>query len=152
MDAHILSLLCDPETHEALEFQPDALVNVRSGKRYPFRDGIPDFLDKFPAKMKSTKGSTTESRCSTICRRRCTAGSNASRIFEELSPMSWKFVPAHASSKSPLARAQTSAIYCPASRSLVWTCLGDASAMPQESAEMEPHCRTISWGSGASPV
>ena len=46
MDAHIFSLLCDPETHEALEFQPDALVNVRSAKRYPIRDGIPDFLDK----------------------------------------------------------------------------------------------------------
>src|SRR5260370_28964448 len=46
MDAHILNLLCDPETHEALAFQPDALVNVRSGKRYPIRDGIPDFLDK----------------------------------------------------------------------------------------------------------
>ncbi len=46
MDEHILSLLCDPETHEALEFQPDALVNVQSGKRYPIRDGIPDFLDK----------------------------------------------------------------------------------------------------------
>ncbi len=44
VDAHILALLCDPETHEALEFQTDALVNVRSGKRYPLRDGIPDFL------------------------------------------------------------------------------------------------------------
>ena len=44
MDAHILTLLCDPETHEALEFQSDALVNARSGKRYPIRDGIPDFL------------------------------------------------------------------------------------------------------------
>lgn len=45
MDADILRLLCDPETHEELEFQSDALVNPRSGKRYPFRDRIPDFLD-----------------------------------------------------------------------------------------------------------
>lgn len=46
MDANILTLLCDPQTHEALEFQPDALVSVQSRKRYPIRDGIPDFLDK----------------------------------------------------------------------------------------------------------
>jgi|SRR6266849_2749333 len=46
MDAQILTLLSDPETHEALEFRPDALVNMRSGKRYPIRDGIPDFLEK----------------------------------------------------------------------------------------------------------
>jgi uncharacterized protein YbaR (Trm112 family) len=44
MDAHYLNLLCDPETHEALEFQGDGLVNVQSGRRYALRDGIPDFL------------------------------------------------------------------------------------------------------------
>ncbi len=43
MEPSSLALLCDPETHEALEFQADALFNLRSGKRYPVRDGIPDF-------------------------------------------------------------------------------------------------------------
>jgi len=43
MEPNTSTLLCDPETHEPLEFQPDALVNVRSGKRYPIREGIPDF-------------------------------------------------------------------------------------------------------------
>lgn len=43
MEPNNLALLCDPETHEALEFQADALVNVRSGKRYPLQDGIPAF-------------------------------------------------------------------------------------------------------------
>jgi len=52
MDAQVLTLLCDPETHEALELQPDALVNVRSGKRYPIRDGIPDFLDSVSGQNK----------------------------------------------------------------------------------------------------
>ncbi|HEY3129365.1 MAG TPA: methyltransferase domain-containing protein [Acidobacteriota bacterium] len=45
MDEHILTLICDPETHEALEFHPEALVNVRSGRRYLIREGIPDFID-----------------------------------------------------------------------------------------------------------
>jgi uncharacterized protein YbaR (Trm112 family) len=44
MDAHYLNLLCDPETHEALELRADGLVNIRSGMRYALRDGIPDFL------------------------------------------------------------------------------------------------------------
>jgi uncharacterized protein YlzI (FlbEa/FlbD family) len=41
----LFTLLCEPEMHEALEFQPDALVYVRSGKRYSIRDSIPDFLE-----------------------------------------------------------------------------------------------------------
>ena len=45
MDERILNLLCDPETHEALEFQQDCLVNTRSGKRFPLHEGIPDFLE-----------------------------------------------------------------------------------------------------------
>ena len=52
MDAHVLTLLCEPETHEALEFQLDAPVNVRSGKRYSIRDGIPDFLEMVSAQNK----------------------------------------------------------------------------------------------------
>ena len=45
MNARILPLICDPHTRESLELTPDALVNAASGKRYPIRDGIPDFLD-----------------------------------------------------------------------------------------------------------
>ena len=48
-----LALICDPTTHDALEFktEPDArgrlqefLVNPRIGQRFPIRDGIPIFL------------------------------------------------------------------------------------------------------------
>jgi hypothetical protein len=39
-----LNLLCDPETHEALELQADGLVNIPWGMRYALRDRIPDFL------------------------------------------------------------------------------------------------------------
>ena len=52
MDAQVLNVLCDPETHEPLELQPDALVNARSGKRYSIRDGIPDFLDTISGQNK----------------------------------------------------------------------------------------------------
>lgn len=54
MDCHNTALLCDPWTHEALECVPcqDAgnrtaccLVNMRSGKCYPIRDGIPVFCE-----------------------------------------------------------------------------------------------------------
>jgi ubiquinone/menaquinone biosynthesis C-methylase UbiE len=54
MKADTLSLLCDPQTHEPLQMVPEveadgqaqtALVNPRSGKHYPVRNGIPSFLD-----------------------------------------------------------------------------------------------------------
>jgi ubiquinone/menaquinone biosynthesis C-methylase UbiE len=44
MTAYNLNLLCDPRTHEALELQGEGLINVRTGERYPVRNGIPDFL------------------------------------------------------------------------------------------------------------
>jgi len=44
MSERALTFLCDPETHEPLDFMGDALVNASSGKRYPLHDGIPDFL------------------------------------------------------------------------------------------------------------
>ena len=54
MNCQNTALLCDPWTHEALEFVPcqdasghagQCLVNPRSGKRFPIRDGIPIFCD-----------------------------------------------------------------------------------------------------------
>ena len=45
MNERSLPLLCDPETHEALELEAQALVNPRSGRRYPVRHGIPVFLE-----------------------------------------------------------------------------------------------------------
>jgi ubiquinone/menaquinone biosynthesis C-methylase UbiE len=54
MELRATALLCDPFTHEALEVvreKDDAgcvwqfLMNPRSGKRYPVREGIPAFVD-----------------------------------------------------------------------------------------------------------
>jgi uncharacterized protein YbaR (Trm112 family) len=49
MNPDVVSLLRDPGTREALELVtgPDgaALVASTSGRRFPLRDGIPDFLD-----------------------------------------------------------------------------------------------------------
>jgi len=54
MDDRVLSLLCDPATHERLEIlrEPSPhggeqvlLVNPRSGRRFPICEGIPCFLD-----------------------------------------------------------------------------------------------------------
>jgi ubiquinone/menaquinone biosynthesis C-methylase UbiE len=44
LNADVLSLLRDPSTQEDLLDQGDALVNTKSGRRYPIRDGIPVFL------------------------------------------------------------------------------------------------------------
>jgi len=41
-----LEIFCDPDTHEPLTLQGDALVNVRSGKRFPLRDGVPCFVEE----------------------------------------------------------------------------------------------------------
>lgn len=45
MNESTLSLLCDPETHDALELNSGVLLNQRSGRRYPIRDGIPVFFE-----------------------------------------------------------------------------------------------------------
>jgi ubiquinone/menaquinone biosynthesis C-methylase UbiE len=53
MESDILTLLCDPTTHDALEIkiEPDvrgrhqeALVNPKTGQRFPVRDGITVFI------------------------------------------------------------------------------------------------------------
>jgi ubiquinone/menaquinone biosynthesis C-methylase UbiE len=41
-----LNILCDPDTHESLIQQGDALVNPKSGKRFPVRDGQPCFVEE----------------------------------------------------------------------------------------------------------
>ena len=55
MQESVLSVLCDPLTHESLELrdEPSAhgapcqfLINPHSGKRFVLRDGIPVFLDE----------------------------------------------------------------------------------------------------------
>jgi ubiquinone/menaquinone biosynthesis C-methylase UbiE/uncharacterized protein YbaR (Trm112 family) len=45
MEERILPLLCDPDTHDALELDTGALLNSKSGRRYPIRDGIPVFFE-----------------------------------------------------------------------------------------------------------
>jgi uncharacterized protein YbaR (Trm112 family) len=44
MDKRTLALLCDPETHDALELDADVLLNTKSGRRYPIRNRIPIFF------------------------------------------------------------------------------------------------------------
>lgn len=45
MDDRNLPLLCDPETHESLQLDADGLLNPKSGRHYPIRDGIPVFFE-----------------------------------------------------------------------------------------------------------
>lgn len=45
----VVSLLCDPITHEPLQLidglsENEALVNINSGKRFPVKGGITNFL------------------------------------------------------------------------------------------------------------
>lgn len=45
MNETTLPLLCDPETHDSLQLDAGALLNPKSGRRYPIRDGIPVFFE-----------------------------------------------------------------------------------------------------------
>ena len=55
MNSDILTLLCDPATHDILELKNETdahghpmefLLNPKTGQRYPIRDGIPVFLQE----------------------------------------------------------------------------------------------------------
>jgi ubiquinone/menaquinone biosynthesis C-methylase UbiE len=46
IDPQILDLLADPETHDPLELGDNCLINPKSGRRYPIRDGIAVFLQE----------------------------------------------------------------------------------------------------------
>jgi ubiquinone/menaquinone biosynthesis C-methylase UbiE len=41
-----LNILCDPDSHEPLIQQGDALVNPSRGKRFPVHDGVPCFVEE----------------------------------------------------------------------------------------------------------
>ena len=45
MSKRTLLLICDPETRDPLELDTGALLNPKSGRRYPIRDGIPIFFE-----------------------------------------------------------------------------------------------------------
>jgi ubiquinone/menaquinone biosynthesis C-methylase UbiE len=45
MNQSALEILCDPDTHAPLTQQGNALVNPKSGKRFPVRDGLPCFVE-----------------------------------------------------------------------------------------------------------
>ena len=54
MNSEILSLVCDPITHDLLEIETvsdlrrckqESLVNRKTGKHFPIREGIPIFLE-----------------------------------------------------------------------------------------------------------
>ncbi len=54
MESETLSLICDPITHDPLEVgtafdsrgcKVESLVNRKTGKRFPIREGIPVFLE-----------------------------------------------------------------------------------------------------------
>mgnify|MGYP001583680954 CR=1 FL=1 len=49
MQPEFLSHLCDPITHEPLQYEQEALVNPISGKSFRIRAGIPIFLDEADA-------------------------------------------------------------------------------------------------------
>lgn len=46
LDPRILEYLSDPETHDSLELGDNCLINAKSGRRYPVRDGIPVFFEE----------------------------------------------------------------------------------------------------------
>jgi ubiquinone/menaquinone biosynthesis C-methylase UbiE len=41
-----LAILCDPDTHDPLVQQGEALVNPKSGKRFAVHDGVPCFVEE----------------------------------------------------------------------------------------------------------
>lgn len=45
MDERTLSLMCDPETRDSLELDTGALLNPKSGRRHPIRNGIPIYFE-----------------------------------------------------------------------------------------------------------
>lgn len=45
MNEHTLPSLCDPEMHDSLQLDAGALLNPKSGRRYPIRDGVPVFFE-----------------------------------------------------------------------------------------------------------
>jgi len=47
-----MAILCDPETREDLTLDGEFLFNPTSGKRYPLREGVPDFLDSVTGQNK----------------------------------------------------------------------------------------------------
>jgi ubiquinone/menaquinone biosynthesis C-methylase UbiE len=46
LDPRTVELMSDPETHDSLELGDDCLINPKSGRRYPIRDGIAEFLQE----------------------------------------------------------------------------------------------------------
>jgi hypothetical protein len=70
MDERILPLLCDPDTHDALELDTGALLNSKSGRRYPI---IPIFFEALSGSNKKYQELITASPGSTIQPKRCTA-------------------------------------------------------------------------------
>ena len=46
LDPQVLELLSDPETHDSLELGDNCLINPKTGRRYPVRDGIPVFFEE----------------------------------------------------------------------------------------------------------
>jgi ubiquinone/menaquinone biosynthesis C-methylase UbiE len=46
LDTETLGLLSDPQTGESLELGSNCLINSKSGRRYPIRDGIAVFLQE----------------------------------------------------------------------------------------------------------
>jgi len=45
MKETVLPLLCDPETRDSLELDANTLLNPKSGRRYPIREGVPVFFE-----------------------------------------------------------------------------------------------------------
>jgi len=77
MDERPLPLLSDPETHDSLQPDAGALLNPKSGRRYPIRDGIPIFFEALSGSNK--KYQELYDRIALFCDPAdCTAGCSAS--------------------------------------------------------------------------
>ena len=46
LDSRTVELMGDPETHVSLELGDNCLINPKSRRRYPIREGIAEFLQE----------------------------------------------------------------------------------------------------------
>ena len=83
MDESTHPLLCDPETHDSLPPDASALLNPKSGMRYPIREAFPFSSKPRPVRTRSIRNSTTGSLSSTTPEKLFTVGCSANMTFAQ---------------------------------------------------------------------